>query len=321
MSKVNDQNQIVPTPWHGLSKHDSSLVRRGLDQLSKPARKKGRVLLVANQEAVLEVAEQLLLADGYEVRCTRQPLEAVGLAKTFQPDVTLLELLMPVMDGIRLGRDLSDCLPRTKIVLWIQSDLLGSDQLEAFQREGYDFASLPAPFEREELLKKVESWVRDAENLDFVTGFGLVKWFSFLVWLETVLHEGEDPPENFSIVFFEIVEHWPEGIPSSSRVRRNLFGELAHGVKQICLQHLQHQLFDCFRHENRFAVLLNREPRDCAQQLVAKLKTLVEDTSWCTLIACTAELSGKFAVVSFPEDGRTEEELIRKGGVWPTNRS
>ena len=274
-----------------------------------------------DEPVILEYTETILLANGYDVRCTTKPLEAIDLAKSFQPEVALLGFVMPSMYGIQLGRELASFLPRAKIVLWIDVYGLGSDFLEAAQRAGYDFALLPAPFEREELLKKVESWVRDAENLDFVTGFGLPEWFSFLVELEIVLHEGEDPLENFSIVFFEIVEHWPEGIPSAPRVRRNLLGELAYGVKQICLQHLQHQLFDCFRHENRFAVLLNREPRDCAQELVAKLKTLVENTSWCTLIGCAAKLSAKFAVVSFPEDGRTVEELIRKGGLWPTNRS
>lgn len=90
MSQSNDRDQIVPTARQGLSKHSSSLVRRGLDQLSKPKKSKGRVLVIADEELILEVTQRLLTEAEYEVRCARKPLEVIGFAKSFQPDLALV---------------------------------------------------------------------------------------------------------------------------------------------------------------------------------------------------------------------------------------
>ena len=160
MSEMSSEKQIMPMGPRGISKQGSSLVRRGLEQLLESPKEKGRVLLVDDEEAILDVAESLLAPAGYEVRCTSKSLEAIALARSFQPHVAFLGVYMPFIGGLQLGREFSKFLPATKIVLWIES--VDAEDVEAFRRDGYDFALFPAPFEREELLKKVDSWVRDA---------------------------------------------------------------------------------------------------------------------------------------------------------------
>jgi tetratricopeptide (TPR) repeat protein len=147
--------EIVPLGPSSLLKRATALVRRGLDDLSKSVVKKGRVLLINDQDALLALMEQILVADGYEVRWTCRQLDAIDLAKSFEPQVAMLGLTMPVT----LGSELSALLSGPKIVLWGEPD--DSEDLE-IRRNYYEFDFLPIPFSAERLLKDMRSWVAEA---------------------------------------------------------------------------------------------------------------------------------------------------------------
>ena len=59
-----------------------------------------RVLVVEDDEAVREGLVELLGARGYEVSSATQGEEALERLREFRPDVVLLDLVMPVMDGL-----------------------------------------------------------------------------------------------------------------------------------------------------------------------------------------------------------------------------
>jgi two-component system response regulator VicR len=58
-----------------------------------------KVLLVEDDAAINDAFSILLHKEGYRVETTFNGQEALEKLKTFQPDVILLDLLMPVMDG------------------------------------------------------------------------------------------------------------------------------------------------------------------------------------------------------------------------------
>jgi CheY-like chemotaxis protein len=58
-----------------------------------------RILIVDDDKAIADMLEQTLLQEGYSARKTTQPLRFFDEVREFQPDLILLDLMMPYLDG------------------------------------------------------------------------------------------------------------------------------------------------------------------------------------------------------------------------------
>jgi two-component system, OmpR family, alkaline phosphatase synthesis response regulator PhoP len=68
---------------------------------NKPVHK---VLVVDDEEPIQELLRYNLEKDGYEVKTAGDGIKAVDIAKKFQPDLVLLDIMMPKMDGVETCR-------------------------------------------------------------------------------------------------------------------------------------------------------------------------------------------------------------------------
>jgi len=68
---------------------------------SKPTQK---VLVVDDEEPILELLKYNLEKQGYEVKTASEGQMAVDIAKKFHPDLVLLDIMMPKMDGVEACR-------------------------------------------------------------------------------------------------------------------------------------------------------------------------------------------------------------------------
>lgn len=68
--------------------------------LSQPEPKKLKVLVIDDEESVFEVIEGLLFREGYEFAYQMSGKVALDRIDEIQPDVILMDLMMPDMDGI-----------------------------------------------------------------------------------------------------------------------------------------------------------------------------------------------------------------------------
>src|ERR1041385_1484815 len=69
----------------------------------KPAHK---VLVVDDEEAILELLKYNLEKSGFDVRTASDGQIAVDVAKKFHPELVLLDIMMPKMDGVEACRQL-----------------------------------------------------------------------------------------------------------------------------------------------------------------------------------------------------------------------
>lgn len=61
---------------------------------------KAKILLVDDEQDILEIVEYNLKNEGYKVYTASSGIEGVSLAKEVKPDLILLDVMMPEMDGI-----------------------------------------------------------------------------------------------------------------------------------------------------------------------------------------------------------------------------
>jgi len=67
-----------------------------------------KVLVVDDEEPILELLKYNLEKSGYEVKTASDGFKAVDIAKRFVPDLVLLDIMMPKMDGVETCRMLRD---------------------------------------------------------------------------------------------------------------------------------------------------------------------------------------------------------------------
>ena len=118
----------------------------------------GRILVVDDQPANLRVVAALLSRHGYEVLSAGTGAEALPLAREQVPDLLLLDMMMPGMDGFALLAALKqdDALATMPVVFLTAAqdrDLL----LRAFDAGAVDYVT--KPFMPEELLARVDAHV------------------------------------------------------------------------------------------------------------------------------------------------------------------
>ena len=69
-----------------------------------------RILVVDDEAGMLRSVERVLSQD-YELATTRSPREAVEIAKGFKPNLAILDIQMPDLDGFQLMEKLRPWIP------------------------------------------------------------------------------------------------------------------------------------------------------------------------------------------------------------------
>ncbi len=63
-----------------------------------------KILLVDDDPDILELLEYNLQKEGFQIRTAENGLQGIQIAQEFLPDMILMDIMMPVMDGIEAGR-------------------------------------------------------------------------------------------------------------------------------------------------------------------------------------------------------------------------
>jgi two-component system, OmpR family, response regulator MprA len=115
-----------------------------------------RVLVVEDDEEIAQVLQRSLRLDGYEVRLAADGETALDTAAAYHPDLVILDLGLPRLDGMEVARRLraADDVP---ILMLTARDALES-RVEGLDAGADDY--LVKPFERQELLARLRALLR-----------------------------------------------------------------------------------------------------------------------------------------------------------------
>jgi two-component system, OmpR family, response regulator MprA len=116
----------------------------------------GRVLVVEDDEEIADVLRRSLRNEGYEVRAVGDGVAALDAAAGFFPDLVVLDLGLPGMDGIEVCRRLRADGDVPILILTARSET--GDRVGGLDSGADDY--LVKPFERAELLARIRALLR-----------------------------------------------------------------------------------------------------------------------------------------------------------------
>jgi PAS domain S-box-containing protein len=129
---------------------------------------RGSILVVDDTAASLRVLSEILQQEGYSVRPANSGTLALASIAAHHPDLILLDIRMPDMDGFEICRRLKADEATGHIPIIFQSAATElADRLEGLRLGAVDYIS--KPFQREELLARVKTHLELArlrENLE-----------------------------------------------------------------------------------------------------------------------------------------------------------
>jgi len=163
--------------------------------------KLGKVLIVDDDKNICEVIDIYMLNAGYETRKCYNGKEALDIFGAINPDLVLLDIMLPGIDGIEVLKTIRKNSQVPVIMLTAKGDTF--DKVLALELGADDY--IVKPFEPKELLARVKAVMRrynftekDPEVLSFDDLTIDIKSY-------TVIYKGEEvkmPPKEFELLHY-----------------------------------------------------------------------------------------------------------------------
>jgi len=119
-----------------------------------------RILLVEDNEMNRDMLSRRLARSGYEVLIAVQGEEGVALARTASPDLVLMDMSLPVLDGWEATRRLKDDPATREIpVIALTAHAMSGDREKASAAGCDDFDTKPVEYSR--LVSKIEGLLQN----------------------------------------------------------------------------------------------------------------------------------------------------------------
>ncbi len=121
----------------------------------KKKTKSARVLVIDDEPEITDIIETFLESAGYQVKSENSSVIGIERAKSFLPDLILLDIMMPFMDGYEVCKELKKSEETSKIpVIFLTGKDARTDEGKSFEVGGDLF--IKKPFSCERLLEIVK---------------------------------------------------------------------------------------------------------------------------------------------------------------------
>jgi len=120
---------------------------------------KAKVLIVEDEEILLAALKEELSSGGYDIEGAMDGVEGLEKVKTFKPELILLDLLMPKMDGLDVLKNLRKNKPTSAtpvLVLTASATPTTMEKLKSLNVGGY----IIKPFEPADLMGKINNLLK-----------------------------------------------------------------------------------------------------------------------------------------------------------------
>ena len=117
-----------------------------------------KVLIVEDDNNIAELLHLYLEKEGFETQVARDGGKGVELFRSFQPDLVLLDIMLPVMDGWSVLKKIRESGKTPVIMLTAKGEL--EDRVTGLESGADDY--IVKPFEMKEVLARIHAVLRRA---------------------------------------------------------------------------------------------------------------------------------------------------------------
>ncbi len=115
-----------------------------------------KLLVVDDDPNICEIIRLHLENEGYQVKTAADGVEALNLYKTFEPDLMLLDIMLPKKDGWQVLREIRETYSNPVIMVSAKSETI--DKVLGLELGADDY--ITKPFEAKELVARVKAVLR-----------------------------------------------------------------------------------------------------------------------------------------------------------------
>ncbi len=116
--------------------------------------KKTKILYVEDEPFLGKIVKESLESRGFEVKMVADGKLVINAFKQFEPDICVLDIMLPNIDGYTLGREIRQHSP-TLPIIFLTAKTQTEDVLKGFESGGNDY--IRKPFSMEELIVRVQN--------------------------------------------------------------------------------------------------------------------------------------------------------------------
>ncbi|AND86188.1 Response regulator (CheY-like receiver domain and HTH-type DNA-binding domain) [Clostridium tyrobutyricum DIVETGP] len=161
----------------------------------------GKILIVDDDENICEVIKMYVESAGYEVNVTHDGKSAQDIFLTYKPDLVLLDIMLPNVDGIDVLKWIRKDFDTPVIMLTAKGETF--DKVLGLELGADDY--IVKPFEAKEMLARIKAVLRryssDNENKE------VLKFEDLTIDINsyTVVYKGNEikmPPKEFELLYY-----------------------------------------------------------------------------------------------------------------------
>jgi CheY-like chemotaxis protein len=113
------------------------------------------ILVVDDSKPNVLLLSHVLENEGFRVEKSYDGYEALKKIKEVEPDLILLDIMMPKMSGLEVGNALRMSEHKDVPIIFLSSSNESIDKVKAFEAGGLDFVN--KPFDKDELISRVRN--------------------------------------------------------------------------------------------------------------------------------------------------------------------
>ncbi len=183
-----------------------------------------KILLVDDEPDILELLQYNLVKANYEVKIANNGKEAIEISKNFEPEMILMDIMMPKMDGVETARLLRE-MPETanSYIIFLTARVEEYSEIAAFDVGADDY--ITKPIKPRALLSRISAFFRRERKKGKISEKVTIGNLKIDKMSYTVFKDDEAinlPKKEFELLFF--LAQNPEKVFSRDDLLYNIWG-------------------------------------------------------------------------------------------------